>query len=154
MSELIDPILVTVTDADRQEHEFHVGKMPALVAREVLAKYAGSAIPKAGEYQASHEAATKMLRYVAKEIDGQMVPLKTEALINNHVPDGEALIRLEIACLRRSTSFFPLAGSQNLMASLLDKLEAIAPKIMSTLMDSLQQSSAQDSPASQTSKPQ
>lgn len=154
MSELIDPVQVAVTDADGNEHQFYVGKMPALVAREVLAKYAGSAIPKSGEYAASHDAACKMLRYVAKEINGEMVRLTTEALINNHVPDGEALIRLEIACLRRSTSFFPLAGSQGFIDSLLDKVAAIAPRIMSTLMDSLQQSSVQDSPASPNSKPQ
>ena len=153
--ELLKPIQVTVTDADKQPHEYIISRMPATVAREVVAKYTGGTIPKVGEYESNHAAMLKMMRYVGKQAeDGDLIMLTNASLIDNHVPDGEALIRLEIEMMRHNTSFFGSAGSQTLTDFLQSKLAAFAPKIMSMLTGLSQQLSAQDLQHSQNSKPQ
>ena len=153
--ELIKPKNVTVKDADGGEHEFVVSRLPAMVGREVLAKYPMANLPKTGDYDVSREAMQLMMGYVGREQhNGELLLLKSAALINNHVPDGEALIRLEIEMLRYNTSFFGNAGSQDFLGFLLDKISASLPRIIQTLTRSLQQSSAQDSPPPQNSKPQ
>lgn len=146
MSELIDPVEVQIKDSNGTEKLFILGKMPATIGREVLAKYPLSSIPKVGDYDTGHAAMLKMMRFVETE-DG--IRLTTAALIDNHVPDGEALLRLEIEMLRHNTSFFGRAGSQTLGAFLLARVREFAPSIMQTLMDFLQQLSQQDSPPSQ-----
>lgn len=148
--DLIKPLPVEVTDADGLSHQFIVSRLPATIGREIVAKYTSSAIPKAGEYSTSQEAMLKMMQFVAVEIDGAQVRLKTQALVDNHVPDAEALLRLEIEMLKHNTSFFGRAGSQGLLGFLLSKLEALAPKIMQTLTASLPPSSPKDTPPSQS----
>jgi hypothetical protein len=85
-----------------------------------------------------------MMRYVAVERDdGSMLRLSTQALIDNHVPDGEALIRLELEMLKYNTSFFGLAGNSDFVGSLLQKY---LPQVIKTLMDSLPPSLLNGSP--------
>ncbi|WP_237386227.1 hypothetical protein [Xenorhabdus sp. Sc-CR9] len=151
---LIKPKEIIVTDADREEHTFIISRLPATVGREILAKYPLSNAPKIGDYDISHEAMLKMLRYVAVERDGQEILLKTQTLIDNHVPDGEALIRLELEMLRYNTSFFGGDGSRGFLQFLLDKIKGSLPSIIQTLMASLPSSSAQDMPPSRNSKRQ
>lgn len=151
MSDLIDPVEVQIADSNGAEKMFRLGKMPATVGREVLAKYPLSSIPKVGDYDTGHAAMLKMMRFVETESG---IRLTTAALIDNHVPDGEALLRLEIEMLRHNTSFFGRAGSQSLGAFLLARVQEYAPSIMQTLMGFLQQSFPPDSPPSQNSKPQ
>ena len=94
----------------------------------------------------------KMMAYVAVEKEGQEIYLKTSTLIDNHVPDGEALIRLELEMLKYNTSFFGNGGSQNFLQYLLGKLSGSLPSIIKTLMASLPSSSQPASPLSQNSK--
>ncbi|MBD2779911.1 hypothetical protein [Xenorhabdus szentirmaii] len=143
---LIKPKEIVITDADREEHTFIISRLPATVGREILAKYPLSNAPKIGDYDVSHEAMLKMLRYVAVERDGQEILLKTQTLIDNHVPDGEALIRLELEMLRYNTSFFGGDGSRGFLPFLLDKITGSLPSIIQTLMASLPSSSAKNSP--------
>lgn len=143
MSELIDPVEVEIKSSGGIVKVFTIGKMPATVGREVLAKFTLSNMPRVGDYDVSHEAMLKMMRYVETE-DG--IRLSTSALIDNHVPDGESLIRLEIEMMRHNTSFFGVAGGQSLGGFLRDKLAEQMPLIMQTLTHLLEQSSQQDSP--------
>jgi hypothetical protein len=149
---LIKPKTITITDADREEHTFIISRLPATVGREILAKYPLSNAPKIGDYAVSHEAMLKMMRYVAVERDGEEVLLKTQTLIDNHVPDGEALIRLELEMLRYNTSFFGADGSRGFLQFLLDKIKGSLPSIIKTLMGSLPSLSAQATPPSPNSK--
>ena len=151
--ELIKPKVVQVKDADGEEHEFTISRLPAIAGREVLAKYPLANMPKTGDYEVSREAMQLMMGHVGKTLEnGELVLLKSQALINNHVPDGEALIRLEIEMLRYNTSFFGNAGGQDFLGFLLEKISASLPRIIQTLTHSLQQSSVQDSPPPQNSK--
>ncbi|HEJ1044152.1 TPA: hypothetical protein SLP17_002761 [Proteus mirabilis] len=149
---LIKPKEITVIDSDRQQHTFIISRLPATIGREILAKYPLSNAPKIGDYEISKEAMLKMMAYVAVEKEGQEIYLKTSTLIDNHVPDGEALIRLELEMLKYNTSFFGNGGSQNFLQYLLGKLSGSLPSIIKTLMASLPSSSQPASPLSQNSK--
>ncbi|HGN0249016.1 TPA: hypothetical protein ACKRJX_001370 [Proteus mirabilis] len=149
---LIKPKEITVIDSDRQQHTFIISRLPATIGREILAKYPLSNAPKIGDYEVSKEAMLKMMAYVAVEKEDQEIYLKTSTLIDNHVPDGEALIRLELEMLKYNTSFFGNGGSQNFLQYLLGKLSGSLPSIIKTLMASLPSSSQPASPLSQNSK--
>ncbi|WP_049216843.1 hypothetical protein [Proteus mirabilis] len=149
---LIKPKEITVIDSDRQQHTFIISRLPATIGREILAKYPLSNAPKIGDYEVSKEAMLKMMAYVAVEKEGQEIYLKTSTLIDNHVPDGEALIRLELEMLKYNTSFFGNGGSQNFLQYLLGKLSGSLPSIIKTLMASLPSSSQPASLLSQNSK--
>ncbi|AWR57994.1 hypothetical protein CLH65_00995 [Proteus mirabilis] len=149
---LIKPKEITVIDSDRQQHTFIISRLPATIGREILAKYPLSNAPKIGDYEVSKEVMLKMMAYVAVEKEGQEIYLKTSTLIDNHVPDGEALIRLELEMLKYNTSFFGNGGSQNFLQYLLGKLSGSLPSIIKTLMASLPSSSQPASPLSQNSK--
>lgn len=151
--DLIKPQTVTVTDADGAGHEFVISRLPATVGREVLAKYPTSSLPKVGNYEVSAQAMQLMMKYVGKQQDdGTIMRFMTPALIDNHVPDGEALIRLEIEMLKYNTSFFGHAGSFDFRGFLQAKLAQYVPLIMKTLTDLSQQSSQADSQRTRNSK--
>lgn len=149
MADLIKPQNITVKDRDGNEHSFVISRLPATVGREILAKYPVANVPKLGDYGTSTEAMLLMMKYVAFERDdGSMLRLSTQALIDNHVPDGEALIRLELEMLKYNTSFFGLAGNSDFVGSLLQKY---LPLVIKTLMDSLPPSLLNGSQPSQNS---
>lgn len=144
MADLIKPRTVSVKDIDGIEHSFVISRLPATVGREMLAKYPVANIPKLGDYGISTEAMLMIMRYVGIERDdGSILTFKTQALIDNHVPDGEALIRLEIEMIKYNSSFFGLAGNSDFVGSLLQKYLPLAMKM---LMDSLPPSLLNGSP--------
>ena len=154
---LIKPKDIEIKDVDGEMHTIVISRLPATLGREILAKYPLSNAPKIGDYEISKEAMLKMMAHVAVVRDGAEICLKTQTLIDNHVPDGEALIRLELEMLRYNTSFFGNAGSKGFLPFLpylLGKISDSLPSIIKMLMDSLQSSSQKNSPASQNSKPQ
>ena len=142
MANLIKPLEVEVKDIDGNLHKFTISRLPAVAGREILAKYLGGTMPKVGDYKDNHESMLKMMKYVAVEIDGQLQTLQTQALIDNHIPDTECLLRLEIEMIRHNTSFFGNAGSSNLLDFLLQKIKASIPSNFKTqivlLLQSLQ----------------
>lgn len=149
--ELIKPISVPIKNMEGVEKTFILSRFPATVGREIIAKYPLSNMPKMGDYGVATEAMHKLCSFVAVELDdGQPLRLATPALIDNHVDDGEQLIRLELEMLKYNTSFFGLAGKFDSLESVLDFL---APWIIKTLIPSLQRSSAAAMPPSENSKP-
>ena len=140
MANLIKPLEIEVKDIDGNLHKFTISRLPAVAGREILAKYLGGTMPKIGDYKDNHESMLKMMKYVAVEIDGQLQTLQTQALIDNHIPDTECLLRLEIEMIRHNTSFFGNAGSSNLLDFLLQKIKASIPSNFKTQIVSLLQS--------------
>ena len=140
MTNLLKPLEVEVRDIDGNLHKFTISRLPAVAGREILAKYLGGTMPKVGDYKDNHESMLKMMKYVAVEIDGQLQTLQTQALIDNHIPDTECLLRLEIEMIRHNTSFFGNAGSSNLLDNLLQKIKASIPLNFKTQIVSLLQS--------------
>lgn len=140
MTNLIKPLEIEVKDIDGNLHKFTISRLPAVAGREILAKYLGGTMPKVGDYKDNHESMLKMMKYVAVEIDGQLQTLQTQALIDNHIPDTECLLRLEIEMIRHNTSFFGNAGSSNLLDFLLQKIKASIPSNFKTQIVTLLQS--------------
>lgn len=140
MAKLIKPLEVEVKDIDGNLHKFTISRLPAVAGREILAKYLGGTMPKVGDYKDNHESMLKMMKYVAVEIDGQLQTLETQSLIDNHIPDTECLLRLEIEMIRHNTSFFGNAGSSNLLDFLLQKIKDSIPSNFKTQIVSLLQS--------------
>lgn len=151
---LIKPKEVAIKDVDGIEKMFVISRLPAVTGREILAKYPLSNAPKIGDYEVSKEAMLKMMAYVCVTVDGEDIPLKTSTLIDNHVPDGESLIRLELEMLKYNTSFFGNGGNSGFLPFLISKVGSSLPSVIKTLMASLQSSSVKGSPPSQNSKPQ
>lgn len=151
---LIKPKEVAIKDVDGNEKLFVISRLPATVGREILAKYPLSNAPKIGDYEVSKEAMFKMMAYVCVVIDREEIQLKTQTLIDNHIPDGESLIRLELEMLKYNTSFFGGDGSPGFLHFLLSKVSGSLPSIIKTLMGSLQSSSVNTLPPSRNSKSQ
>lgn len=149
--ELIKPKEVTLKNSDGVEKTFTISKIPAVDARKVLAMYPVANMPKVGDYAVSEEAMYLLLKYVAVEIDGRYQMLTSRALIDNHVTDGEQLVRLELAMLQYNTSFFQHGGNSDFFAVIVRKY---LPLVIQTVMDSLPQSLRRGTLPSQNSKPQ
>lgn len=143
MADLIKPKEVQIKDVEGVEKTFVISRLPAIQSREVLAKYPVANIPKLGEYQVSEDTMKLLLSFVAVVIEGRDEPLRltTPALINNHVTDGEQLLRLEFAMLEYNTSFFGKGESSGFLAGLIKKH---LPLIIQTVTDSLPPSLVRD----------
>jgi len=121
------------------EKKFFISKFPAIAGREIVSKYPLSNLPKLGDYDISVDAMLKLMSYVtAVTVDEVQVPLTTQALIDNHIPDWEVLVRLEAAMLEYNCSFF---GNGKALISL-ETLKKQAVKLISkTWMEWSEQSS-------------
>lgn len=128
---LIEPKEITVTDSNGAEHQYTIGKYPAVAGREILAKYPLSNAPKLADYGVSQETMLKLMNHVTKTLsDGREIRLSTVALVDNHVPDAEALLRIEMASLGYNVSFFSNAGVKDFQGYLLAQLETLINKAM------------------------
>lgn len=150
---LIEPKEITVTDSNGVEHQYTIGKYPAVAGREILAKYPLSNAPKLADYGVSQETMLKLMNHVTKTLsDGREIRLSTAALVDNHVPDAEALLRIEMASLGYNVSFFSKKNSNGLSGFLLEQAESLVQKFMQTPTGSSLLSSLQGSAHSQSSK--
>ena len=144
MADLIQPEEVTFEDMDGTPRTYVISKLPATLAREVITQYPISAAPKIGDYKRNEELMLKMFHYAgvpAIGVNGQPLLFTTRALIDNHVPDFETLIRLEMAMLEKNCAFFKRGGASNFLKGLAEKVQAL---ITSTLTDSLRSLSKND----------
>ena len=147
MADLLNPKTVFVDDRNGVKQGFVVGQFPAIAGREIAAKYPTSiaALAKQWEenqYGENEKIMFKAMSYVEKILeDGTTVRLTTAALIDNHVPDAECLMRLEKELLEHNFSFFEKFTRSISSGGMLQNMLKL---IMSTLTLSLQQSSKQD----------
>lgn len=149
---LINPIEKSITLADETEKIFVLSKFPAIQGREIVSQYPLSGLPKLGEYKTNQEIMLKMLAFVGVPIEGKSEPLMltTQALINNHVPDWEALAKIEIAMMVYNCSFFGNGKASTFLDSLTEKVPAL---ILSMLTDLSAQLSQTEKPPSKSSEP-
>lgn len=146
MAELLNPKPVTVADRNGGEHHYIIGQFPAITGREVAAKYPTSiaALAKQWEenqYGENEKIMLKALSFVDRVLeDGNTVRLSTAALVDNHVPDAETLLRLERALLDHNFSFFEKFNRSISSGGIVQNMIKL---VTSTLISSLQQSSRQ-----------
>lgn len=132
--ELLEPKAVDIETAAGPTKRFIISKFPAIPGREILTQYPVTAAPKVGEYQANEALMLKLMAYVAVEHDdGSQQRLTNAALVNNHVPDPECLMRLEWAMLEYNCSFFA-------KGKLSDILARMGQQFMSSIIETLKHS--------------
>jgi len=138
---LLKPKRIEVTTQDGETRAYFVSRFPAVQGREIIAKYPLSAMPKLGDYAVNEETMLKLMGYVAvpkpDDPDAPGLCLTTRALVDNHVPDWEALARVEIAMMEYNVSFFGNGRASTFFAGFAKKAQAWISK---TLTDSLGQS--------------
>lgn len=139
---MLSPKTVSIECQDGSKKDFVLSKFPAIAGREIVSQYPLSAIPKLGDYKVNEEIMLKLLSYVGVEIGtGSPLPLNTRALVDNHVPDFEALMRLEAAMLEYNCSFFQNGKVSTFFEAIAMKAQALITK---TLTDFAQSSSAKN----------
>lgn len=113
--------------------EYMISKFPATVGREIITQYPMSNLPKLGDYKVSHELMLKVMSYVAVEVNGQTLQLSTEALVNNHVQNGTALMKLEKEMFAYNFDFFTNGD----LSTFLTNVETIAGEKATGILTSL-----------------
>lgn len=134
----LSPSIATINGKD-----YHLSKFPATVGREILLQYPTSALPKLGEYKTNHLLMLRIMSYVGVQIEGRegLLMLTTSELVDNHVPDGEALIKLEWAMIQHNYSFFTDGRASDFLGMLVERVGESTSK---TLTNFLRQSSAKN----------
>lgn len=145
---LIKPLDITIADIDGIERNYRISRFPAVVGLEIIAKVPSNVATLSKQLPHLRELVLQMCKYVAVDAptnDGgtHEITLSTQALIDNHVPDGQTLLRLLFELMRHNTSFFGRAD-QSILDFLADRLAALYPKIIPMLTQLSQQLSASD----------
>lgn len=138
---MIEPKEIVVKDQAGVERTYIIHKFPAVAGREIVTKYPLSNIPKVAEYGQSEEVMFKLLAFVGVPVPGNPQPLMlaTRALVDNHIPDWETLMRVELAVLDYNTSFFGKGAISGFFESMSPKVAAwISTTLMPLLVASLQ----------------
>lgn len=151
---MIKPQTVTVTDVDGSPHEYVISRLPATAGLLMITMLPSMTL--AGSGTANRETITAdlrdlLMRHTGKEVvEGNVVMLTTPALIDNHVPDGEALLRLCVEVIRYNSSFFGQGTVSGFLDFAVRKAEDLLPGITATCTRWLEKLSAQSSPQSQS----
>lgn len=147
MATLLHPKEITVKDGDGKEHQFTIHKFPAVQGREILCKYPLSALPRVGDYDINQETMLKLMAYVTCMPAGATVPvaLSNMTLVNNHVPDCEALAQIEMETIKYNCSFFRNGLPSTLRNAIEAKAGPLATKILTQILEQLSKKGAQPS---------
>lgn len=135
--ELIKPLEIKIKDIDGIEQTFIISRLNAMLGREVIAKYPLSSMPKIGDYETNKDTMLKLISHTQKVLsDGTKITLNSEALINNHITDGETLMKLEYEMLKYNISFLASGSIQKLAQKIKEALPNIATRILSQSLQS------------------
>jgi hypothetical protein len=139
---MIEPKEIDIDLPGGGTKKFILSKFPAVAGREIITQYPTSAAPKIGNYQLNEELMFKLMAHVAIPLpNGEPLLLATRALVDNHVPDFETLMKIEWAMMQYNCSFFQNGKASGFLDLLAEKSQAW---IMQTLTHFLQQSSKSD----------
>lgn len=124
---------------DINGYKFIISKMPCTVAQEVIFKLPTGLVPLISQYSQAEEMAFKMLSYCERVYtDGRAnVPLISKAIIDNHVPDFQTLMKLEQECLQYNYDFFEQGKVLSFLNKGLSLAESKASGILTDLLDRL-----------------
>lgn len=125
---------------------FVLSKFPAIAGREIITQYPTTALPKIGDYKTNEALMLKVMAHVSAVTEaGDRILLSSRALVDNHVPDFEALMRIEWAMMEYNCSFF----RNGALSSLAERAPAVLSRLVSQMLTDLsQQSSVKGSPPS------
>lgn len=141
---LIDPKEITI-NYEGEELKFNISKFPATVGREIISKYPVANMPKIGDYAVSQETMFKLMKYVERVYPDRVQPLENEALINNHVPSWEVLVRLEAEVINYNCSFFRNGKAYDFLKNSMSLAQPKIIEILTALSGKLSQAEKQPS---------
>lgn len=135
--------------------KFIISKMPCTVAQQVIFKLPSGLLPLLSQFSQAEEQIFKVLSYCERVYtDGRPnVPLISQAIIDNHVPDFETLMKLEYECLQYNYDFFEQGKVLTFLNKGLSLAESKASGILTDLLDKLLSAGAQASTNSEPSTP-
>lgn len=141
--ELRDPQETTITDSKGVERKFYLSTMTAWDGLEIMTRMppnlAMLAVPKIGDWEIVKELSWKILKYVGVDINGKIIPITTQALMDNHTGDWKCLKDLLIAEVKHNNSFF----RDGTISDFLSEAFQVA---LAKISEILTQSSGQSSP--------
>lgn len=145
---MLEPETREIETGDGSKRQYVLHKFPAIAGRELITQYPVTGLPKVGEYKANEVLMLKLMAYVGvPQANGDTLMLTTASLVDNHVPDAETLMRLEMAMMEKNVSFFRNGKGSDFFSGIVRKVTA---SIMSTLTGSLPQSSENGTPPSES----
>jgi len=144
---LLEPKEVTIDGPDGVARTFVFSKFPAVLGREIVAKYPVSILPKIGDYAVSEATMLKLMSCVGVPQPDDRPPLllTTRALVDNHTHDWETLARIELGMMEYNCSFFSNGKTSDFFGGFMDTAKQL---ITSILTDSLAASSQVGKPRS------
>lgn len=138
--------MIEPKEIEIRDKKYIISKLPATVGREILFKYPTSNIPKIGDYNVSQEIMLKLLSYTAVVLpDGTQLELKTQTLVDNHVPNAEMLILLEKEMFLYNFSFFSDGNASAFLKALEKRAIQKGSEILTTLLGQLSRQEKQPS---------
>ncbi len=135
MSVLLEPKEITIKTMAGDERTYILSKFPAIAGREIVTQYPISAVPKLGDYKTNEALMLKIMGFVAALVDNSQLRLSTTALVDNHVPDCETLMKIEIHMLDYNTSFFSSGRISTLLSGVEGKATAWITKTLTDLSE-------------------
>lgn len=96
---MIKPKTITVVDIDGDEKQYIITRFPATVGMEILYRLPSSGIPKIGDFAELKEVRDDIFKYVYAVTENGEISLSTNALIDNHITDGETAYKVMGAML-------------------------------------------------------
>lgn len=151
-NKLLQPKTETITLQNGSTKDFLFSKFPAVAGREIISAYPVSNMPKLGDYGVSEATMLKLMSYVAVPVEnGDPLRLTTIELVNNHVPDWEALVAIEMGMLEYNVSFFERGAVPSFIDLLLAKAAPMLSKILTSSLQALSQANTQAGENSATS---
>ncbi len=149
---MLEPIEKEIPLPEGGTKTFILSKFPAIAGREIVTQYPTTGAPKIGDYKTNEALMLKLMAYVAVPIEGGgQIPLTTSALVNNHVPDFETLMKLEWAMMEYNCSFFRNGVALGFLTGLTTKVQALITKTLTGLSQPLSEPTAPPSENSEKS---
>lgn len=138
MAEFLEPKEIKILDMKGKERSYIISKFPAIAGREIIAKYPLSAIPKLSDYEANEAVMLRLMEYVGVTLQtGVVQSFSTRILIDNHVPDWETLVKIELEMMRYNTSFFGHGEISTFLKGIIQKLPAWISPTLTPLLQQL-----------------
>lgn len=139
-------IEVATVNGGTEMRKYVLSKFPAVAGRHIITQYPISGIPKLGDYDTNEEIMLKILSHVSVYVaDGKTLPLSTRVLVDNHVPDWEALAKIEWAMMEYNVSFFREGRVSGFLDDLLETLPELISSMLTPLLEQLSQKNSQPS---------
>lgn len=133
---------------------FTISKFPAVIGREIVSRYTYSALPGSGDYKVNEEMMFKIMKHVSTTTAaGTEIVLANQALIDNHVPNFEMLLKIEYAMMEYNISFLQHGKVSTFFDELKEKLPAWALKTWTDFSRRLSQKEKLPSTNSEQSTP-